>query len=428
MAGYRQLRWIIVAMLFVSTVLNYADRQTLSVLAPTLRSELHLSDHEYSFAVSAFLFSYTIMYTLAGRLIDRVGVRIGLAACIGWWSIATMLTSIARGPWSLAGFRFLLGIGEPGVFPGGLKATAQWFPRRERALPAGIFSSGSAVGAVIAPPLIAWLSLHYGWRYAFVIPGALALLWMPLWLLIYRSPFDSPGVDAASRDMLRREELDTLSRPSRTWWQLLRQRRVWALVLPRMASDPVWYFYLFWLPDYLQRQRGLTLAELGFYGWIPYLAADAGNVAGGGLSDWLIRRGWSPVRARIAMLIGTACLAPIGALAGFVTSTVVAVAIISLIAALCQCWSTNTSTLALDVFPESEKASVTGLMGTAGGLGGIVFSTVLGFVISQGGYPWAFVLAAALHPLAACVLVGLFDPPVQQLREICKDELSSNPL
>jgi ACS family hexuronate transporter-like MFS transporter len=267
--------------------------------------------------------------------------------------------------------------------------------------------------------LIAWLALRYGWRLAFLIPGALALLWLPLWILIYRSPFDHPGVDPASRELLRKDAAESASTPSQSWWRLLQQRRVWGLVLPRMASDPVWYFYLFWLPDYLQRQRGLTLAELGFYGWIPYLAADVGSIGGGGLSDLLIRRGWTPVRSRVALLVGVACLAPLGALAGFVPSTVVAIAIICLIAALCQCWATNSSTLALDVFPESEKASVTGLMGTAGGLGGIAFSTVLGFVIAQGGYPWAFVLAALLHPLAACVLLTVFD--------LWKEEPSSNP-
>ena len=414
-------------MLFVSTVLNYTDRQTLSVLAPTLRSDLHLSDRDYSLAVSAFLLSYTIMYTLGGRLIDHLGVRTGLALCIGWWSIATMLTGVARGVWTLAGFRFLLGIGEPAIFPGGLKATAQWFPRRERALPAGVFSSGSAVGAVIAPPLIAWLSIHFGWRYAFVIPGALALLWMPLWLRVYRPPFEHPKVEPAAREMLRRDEAEIARVPSRTWWQLLRQRRVWGLVLPRMASDPVWYFYLFWLPDYLQRQRGLTLAEVGYYGWIPYLAADAGNVAGGGLSDWLIRHGWNPVRARIAVLIGVACLAPIGALAGVVGSTAVSIGSISLVAALCQCWSTNTSTLALDVFPEAEKATVTGLMGTAGGIGGIAFSTLLGFVIARGGYPWAFAVAALLHPLAVFILIAVFDFPPATSSDLCNEELFSNP-
>jgi ACS family hexuronate transporter-like MFS transporter len=414
MLRYPHLRWIIVALLFASTVLNYADRQTLSVLAPTLRQELHLTDQDYAHAVSAFLLTYTIMYSLAGRLIDRIGVRVGLSLCIVWWSLATMLTAFARGPLSLSLFRMLLGVGEPGVYPAGLKATAEWFPRKERGLAAGIFSSGSAAGAVIAPPLIAWLTIRFGWRSAFLIPGGLALLWLPLWLWIYRSPFEHPNVGPAERENLLADAAELPEAPKRTWLELLRQRSVWGLVLPRMASDPVWYFYLFWLPDYLQRQRGMTLGEVGMYGWAPFLAADVGNIAGGGLSDWLIRRGWTPVRARIATLIGVACLAPLGALAGVVSSTVVAIGILSLVAALCQCWSTNTSTLALDVFPESEKASVTGMMGTAGGIGGMAFSTLLGFVISRGGYPWAFALAALLHPIAAIILVTLFRPPSNQ--------------
>ena len=256
MLRYRHLRWIIVALLFASTVLNYADRQTLSVLAPTLRQELHLSDQDYAHAVSAFLLTYTIMYSFAGRLIDRIGVRVGLGLCIAWWSLATMLTAFARGPISLAMFRMLLGVGEPGVFPAGLKATSEWFPRRERGLPAGIFSSGSAAGAVIAPPLIAWLTIQFGWRYAFFIPGSLALLWLPLWIWIYRSPFEHPSVDEAEREALRVDAAETREVPRRSWLELLRQRSVWGLVLPRMASDPVWYFYLFWLRSAPATLRG----------------------------------------------------------------------------------------------------------------------------------------------------------------------------
>lgn len=407
---YGTVRWLILGLLLLATIINYIDRQTLSILAPTLRDEFQLSEADYANAVSAFLVSYTVMYTVTGRLIDRIGVRLGMAACIVWWSFATMLTATARGPRSLAAFRFLLGIGEPGVFPAGLKATAEWFPKRERALPAGVFSSGSALGAILAPPLIAWITIQFGWRHAFLIPGAIGLLWAPFWLAVYRPPQQHPAMSLAEREMLRREDAGAPGGSGSGWTGLLRQRRLWALVLPRIASDPVWYFYLFWLPDYLQRERGFSLAEMGLYGWIPFLAADAGNIAGGAISDWLVRRGLPAPKARVALLIAVGCLAPLGALAGLVGSTVSAMAIVSMVALLCQCWATNIATLAADIFPGRETASVIGMMGTAGSLGGVLFSQALGLLIPSVGYPPAFMLAAALHPVAAITLVSLLRP------------------
>lgn len=388
-----RVRWAIAGLLFLATAINYVDRQTLSILSPTLRRELGLDDAGYANAVSAFLISYTVMYALSGRWVDRVGVRLGMVAAIAWWSVATMLTSLARGAHSLAAFRFLLGIGEPAVYPAGIKACGEWFRKSERALPVGIFSSGSAVGAVIAPPLIAFLTLHFGWRCAFLIPGAVGLTWIPLWLRVYRRP---PPLeeDAATRA------------PARTWRELARDRSVWALVLPRLASDPVWYFYLFWLPDYLQRARGMSLAEIGFYGWIPFLAADAGNVFGGAVSDWLVRRGGTPKCARMSVLAAVGCLAPFGALVGRVETTTAAVAITCLVAFLCQCWSTNIAALAADLFP-NDTASVVGMMGTAGSLAGAGFTQLLAVVIAGFGYPAAFVLAAALHPTAAVTLFAV---------------------
>lgn len=405
--SYGKVRWMIVALLFVATVINYVDRQTLSVLSPILRKEFNLSESDYSNIVSAFLFSYLIMYTVSGRLIDRFGVRIGAAACVAWWSIASMLTALARGPFSLAGFRFLLGVGEPGIFPAGLKACGEWFPKSMRALPTGIFSSGVSIGAIIATPLIAWITLQFGWRWAFIIPGAIGLLWIPLWWWVYRSPANHPAVTPADLATL---DLATSSDQPKSWRDLLRQRKVWGLVLPRLASDPVWYFYLFWLPDYFQRIRHLSLAEIAIYGWIPFLFADLGNVLGGAISDWLIRRGWTAARARCAVLIGVGMLAPFGACVGFVESTAGAIAITCLITFLCQAWSTNIATLAADLSDRSETGTVMGMMGSAGGVGGIVFAQVLGLAIAAFGYSSAFIFAAILHPLAAITLCLLLKP------------------
>lgn len=401
---YRRVRWIIAGLLFAATTINYIDRQTLSVLSPMLRRELHLTEHDYANVVTAFLVPYTIMYALGGRLIDRIGVRAGAAIALCWWSLATMLTAAARSAFSLAAFRFLLGIGEPAIFPAGVRACGEWFPRRERALPTGIFSSGSAVGALLAPPLIALLTLRFGWRCAFLIPGLIGMLWLPLWLWVYRAPERHPAV--RPRDLADWRSEHT-AQPEQSWLQLARDRRVWALALPRLASDPAWYFYVFWLPDYLQRGRHLNLSEIAVYGWIPFLFADIGNVGGGALSDWLIRRGIAPARARVAVLIGVGCLTPLSALAGQVNSVVFAVSLICLATFLCQCWSTNIATLAADLLPASSTGTVVGMMGTAGSLGGVLFAQSLGLLIGRFGYPPAFLLAALLHPVAACMLVLL---------------------
>jgi ACS family hexuronate transporter-like MFS transporter len=400
---YRRVRWVIVALLFVSTAINYIDRQTLSILSPTLRHEFHLTEAGYANIVTAFLAAYTVMYSLSGRLIDRIGVRAGVVLSIAWWSIASMLTGAARSAGMLGAFRFLLGVGEPAIYPAGIKACGEWFPSAGRGLATGVFSSGSSVGAVVAPPLVAWIALQFGWRWAFFLPGAVGLLWIPLWLRNYRPVREHPAV---SKKALLELQAGT-SRRGRTWLELLRQRRVWALVAPRLAGDPVWYFYLFWLPDYLQRSRGMTLAQIGVYGWIPFLSADIGSIGGGAISDWLVRRGWHAKKARLAILIGVGCLSPLGALVGVVTHTITAIAITCLIAFLSQCWSTNTAALSADLFPEDERATVLGMMGTAGSLGGILFAQALALAIASLGYPSAFVFAALLHPVGALLVTFL---------------------
>jgi ACS family hexuronate transporter-like MFS transporter len=388
---FRHRRWAILGLLFLATTINYVDRQTLSVLGPTLRQELHLSEHDYANVVTAFLIPYTIMYSLGGRFVDYVGARLGLALSLAWWSVATMLTGLSRGVFSLGFFRSLLGIGEPCVYPAGVKACAEWFPPHQRALATGVLSSGSAAGAVIAPPLVALCMLRFGWRFSFLLPGLLGLCWLPCWIAIYRNrllPIKS-------------------SRGAVSWLSLLKQRNIWALVLPRLASDPVWYFYLFWLPDYLQRVRHLSLTEIAAYGWIPFLFADFGNISGGALSDWMVRRGMDPSRARVHTLIGVACIAPLGALVGVAPSTAGAILVTCLVAFLTQVWSTNIATLASDLLPEAETGTAVGMMGTAGSLGGALFAQLLGIVIARSGYSTAFLIAASLHPLAAFVLIRL---------------------
>lgn len=410
MAGliqYSRARWLIAAMLCVATTINYVDRQTLSILSPLLRKELHLTERDYASIVTAFLVAYTAMYSIGGRLMDLLGVRRGLTLSLAWWSVATMLTGLSRGAFSLGFFRFLLGIGEPCVFPAGVKVCGEWFPARLRATAAGIFSSGSSLGAILAPPFIAWLTLSFGWRVAFLIPGALGLLWLPIWWHLYRPVAEHPGVTAEDR---RELDVSSIPVPETRYRELLRQRQVWGLILPRLFSDPVWYFYLFWLPDYLQRERGLSLAEIGMYGWIPFLFADLGSVGGGMLSDFLVRRGFAAHRARISVLMGIACVAPLGALAGIAPTAATAIAVTCLVAFMTQCWAANMAALAGDILPNSITGSAFGLMGTAGSLAGAGFAQVLGFVIQSFGYKSAFGLAAVLHPCAAIVLFLMLRP------------------
>jgi ACS family hexuronate transporter-like MFS transporter len=284
-------------------------RALIILVAPVvlLQTIPFMTDAGYSRSVAALMITVASVPALLskpvwGWLIDRIGVKIGAAACVVWWSVAAALTGLARGPLSLAGFRFLLGVGEPGIFPAGMKACGEWFPARLRGTAIGIFSSGSSVGAIIAAPLVVWMTHHWGWRMAFVIPGVVGLVvWLPLWLAVYRHP------RATRMDATDAAELERETRPGerRTWRALLRERKVWGLVLGRVGADPVWYLYLFWLPDYLQRVRHLSLVEIGLYAWIPFLFADLGAVFGGVISDRLIKRGWAaPINLELLLGVG----------------------------------------------------------------------------------------------------------------------------
>jgi len=386
-----QRRWSILVLLVLAAAINGIARQTLSVLSPTMRIGLHLSEHDYANVVAAFLIPYTIMYAVSGWMVDSWGPRLVLAASFTWWSVAGMLTGLSRGAMSLGFYRALLGIGEPGMFPCGIKACAEWFPPRQRASATGALSAGAALGIVVAPSIVALCALSFGWRFAFVIPGMLGLIWVPLWIKIYRNKTPAD----------QRERTKTSLRA------LLKKRNVWALVLPRLASDPVWYFYLFWLPDYLQRARHLSLHEMAVYGWVPFLFANFGSIAGGAVSDWMVRRGVSPARARARVMITVGCIAPLGAFVGIVHSVVTVIVVTCLVVFLTQVWATNIATLTSELLPLSETGAVIGMMGTLGSLGGVLFAEVLGVLIVRSGYPAAFVVAACLYPVAVVVFTSL---------------------
>ncbi len=406
---YRKLRWLIVGWLTLSTILNLLDRQTLSILAPLLRETLRLSQQDYSNVVTAFLISYTIMYTVGGRLVDQFGERIGMTVCIVWWSICTMLTSLARGAWSLGIFRFLLGIGEPGNYPAALRACTRWFPKAERGLPIAVFSSGSSVGNVLAPPLIAGLTLAFGWRSAFILPGALGLLWTIGWLWIYRLPEQHTRIRPDELAALREgSEDEAIARggavaPGR-WVDLLKDRNVLALVCARFVSDPVWYFYLFYIPDYLKAERGFSLKDIGLFAWIPFVAGTLGGMFAGAISDRLIHAGFKPVRARTLVLYVAAAIAPLGMLTSQAPSAAIAIGLIAVMAFVVYAWFINTAAVIPDLFPERIVGSVLGLMGTAGSAGGALFAQLVGRLLTRYSYTIVFVFAGSMHVVAFLIL------------------------
>ncbi len=390
-------RWGIAGLLFLSTVINYIDRQTLSVLAPTLTKELGISDQQYSNVLTAFLAAYTVMYVGSGFIVDRWGTRRSLSLFMVWWSTANMLHAFVRGPWSLGAFRFLLGAGESGNFMAAFKGVSEWYAPKDRAFINGLIQAGASVGAVIAPPVITVLALHYGWRFAFVATGALGLLWLVPWLLITRHAVALP-VPAG---------------PKRHWSEMLRYRQTWGLLAARFLSDPVWWFYLFWLPKYLVDQRGFTVAEMGMLAWMPYLTADAGSLAGGWLSGQLIRRGWTAVDARLAWMLPFAALMPLSMFVGFVESRTVSLALICVVTFAHMGWKTNQATLTNDIYPREVVGTVAGLLAFGNGLGGTLFTALTGWMVVQFSYASVFVLMGLLHPVSYLLVRWLVRTPMQ---------------
>jgi ACS family hexuronate transporter-like MFS transporter len=409
--SYWKMRWVIAGWLTLSTILNLVDRQTLSILAPVLLDKFNLSQQDYAHIVSAFLISYAVMYSVGGRFVDWIGERIGMAACILWWSICTVLTGFAQGFWSLGIIRFLLGIGEPGNYPAALRATTRWFPKAERGLPIALFSSGSAVGNMLAPPMIAGLTLLWGWRAAFILPGALGFVWLAVWLWIYRLPEELPGISREELASIRNESSAVAAcagdKAAQRWIALLKDRNVLALVLARLVSDPVWYFYIFWIPEYLKRERGFSLAEIGLYAWIPFVAGALGGMVGGSASDRLARAGTQPPKARTRVLYISAAIAPLGMLTSKVHTAAMAIALIAVMAFVVYSWFINTAALIPDIFSEKVVGSVLGLMGTAGSVGGVVFTTLVGFLLTRYSYTPVFLLAGSMHLLASLILWSL---------------------
>jgi ACS family hexuronate transporter-like MFS transporter len=387
--GYR---WTIVALLFIATTINYVDRQVLGILAPTLQRELSWSETDYGDIVSWFSLVYAFGFLIAGRLIDRIGIKRGLGAAVVAWSIAAMAHAFAR---TAAGFsiaRAMLGLGESAIFPGAIKTVAEWFPKRERALAAGLFNAGTNTGAIVAPRLGPAITLRWGWQWAFILTGALGLLWLLLWIPLYRDPDVNPRVSPAELARIRSDGVDRNDAPV-SWVRLLGYRQTWAFAAGKLLADPVWWFYLYWLPKFLDAKYGVKLSGLALPLIVVYLIADVGSIGGGWLSSALLARGWSLNRARKTAMLLMACLIVPTAFAPRAPNMWVAVLVVAVAAAAHQAWSANVYTLASDMFPRSAVGSVVGIGAFAGAMGGVVFQRVIGRVLDANGHDYAPIFA-----------------------------------
>ena len=384
-------RWWIAALLFLSVIINYIDRQCLSVLAPVITKELGLTPTGYANILNVFQLAYTGMYIGSGFLVDRWGARVSLAVFMGWWSVANALHGFATSAFSLGAFRFLLGLGEPGNFMAGFRAISECFHKEERALANGLLNAGSSVGAMIAPFLVTWLYVQMSWRGAFVICGVLGVLWIVPWLLLYR-PLESVVIAPA--------------KPG-AWREYLKLPQSWGLFGSRFLSDPVWWFYLFWLPKYLVDARGFTLQEMALVAWMPYLSADLGAMFGGWMSGVLIARGWNVLAARKAVMLPAAMVMPVSLVVATTPSSTIAIAAICLVTFAHMVWKTNLATVTNDLYPTQVVGSVSGMFAFGNGLGGLLFTALTGWLVQYSGYYWVFAFMGVLHPLAFLVFRGL---------------------
>jgi len=410
--GY--FRWVICALLLFGVTKNYIDRQLLGVLKTTLQHDFGWDDVQYGHLVSYFQAAYAAGMLLVGRLIDRFGTRVGYALAMAFWSLASMAHAAAGSFATFAAARFALGFGEAGVFPASIKSVAEWFPKKERALATGIFNAGTSVGAIVTPLVVPWIALHWGWRSAFLLTGAFGFVWLVFWLLLYRKPEEHPRLSKAELDFIRSDPSEPVGKIK--WSALLPHRQTYTFVVGKFLTDPIWWFYLFWIADFLQRQHNLALMNIGIPIMVIYLISDVGSVAGGWLSSRLIRHGSSVNAARkITMLVCALCVTPI-IFAYRIESLWGAVLLIGLAAAAHQGFSANLYTLTSDMFPARAVGSVVGIGGMAGAIGGILMAEVVGHALQwTGSYMIPFVMAGSAY-LIALFLIQILAPNLEPAR------------
>lgn len=407
----RNYRWTICALLFFAAVINYIDRQIIGILKPVLQAELGWNEIDYSNTVFWFQVAYAIGFISIGRLMDKIGTRKGFSLTVAFWSLAAMAHALASSVFTFSIARFALGIGESGNFPAAIKTVAEWFPKKERALATGWFNSGTNIGAIITPLTVPFIAAHFGWRWAFIITGALGFIWLVFWLALYSKPEEHPRITPEELAHINSDPPETDEKFS--WAGLLTFRQTWAFAVGKFLTDPIWWFYLFWLPGFLFEKFNLSLTSLGVPLVIIYLSADVGSIGGGWLSSKLMKLGWTTNAARkTAMLVCALAVVPIV----FVSQTSnvwVAVALLSLATAAHQGWSANLFTTTSDMFPKRAVGSVVGIGGMAGAIGGMLIAKIAGYVLEwSGSYVALFIICGSAY-LVALLLIHLLAPRME---------------
>jgi len=393
-------RWTICGLLFFATTINYLDRNILGILAPTLQKEIGWTPIEYGYIGTTFQAAYAIGLVVFGWFVDKYGTKIGYAISITGWSIAAMAHALASTVFGFGVARFFLGLSESGNFPSAIKATAEWFPKKERALATGIFNSGANIGAVVASAVVPWLTVTFGWQYAFVATGATGFVWLILWIAFYEKPEAAKRVSREEMAYILSDSPEPVSEKV-PWLQLLNYRQTWAFVVGKFLTDPIWWFYLYWLGLYLNNNFGVTLTHLGLPLIVIYTMTSIGSIGGGYLSGAMIKRGMAINRARrITMLIFALLVVPVVTAAN-ISNMWLAVGIIGLATAAHQGWSANIFTTASDMFPKKVVGSVVGLGSFAGSLGGMIFLTSAGYIVqATGSYMILFIICGSVYLLA----------------------------
>jgi len=413
------LRWWIIVLVCLGTIMNYLARNSLGVLAPELKHVLNLTTQQYSYVVGAFQIGYTIMQPVCGIVVDLIGLRLGFALFAVLWSTSGMLHGFASGWMSLAGMRGLLGLFEAAAIPSGMKAVAEWFPDKEKSVAVGYFNAGTSLGALLAPPVVIFLSLTYGWQSAFVVTGAFGFVWAALWFWLYRSPKEHPRITENERKLIASGQ--TMSPPAsqRPVRDVVGSRRFWAIALPRFFAEPAWQTFSFWIPLYLVTVRHMDLKQIALFAWLPFLAADLGGICGGYLSPFLMKYFrvpliWSRVSGVVLgafMMIGPACI-------GLVASPYTAIALFSVGGFAHQMISALVNTLSADVFDSDEVGTASGFAGMAAWTGGLSFSLVVGALADKIGYGPLFACLAAFDLIGAALLIVLIRGQSKQERAL----------
>ncbi len=408
------VRWTICALLFVATTINYMDRQVLSILKPTLQHSIGLSEQGYGNVIALFQVSYAVGLLAAGRLIDRLGSRLGYSVIMALWSLAALGHAIVSTVFGFGVARVLLGLGESGNFPAAIKTVADWFPRRERSFATGIFNAGATAGAIICPLTIPWITIHYGWHAAFLFTGLLGVPWIIWWGLNYRKPTDHPTLTGAELRHIYEENAEQMAGASIPWTRLLTYRQTWGITLGKGLTDPIWWFYLFWIPGFLDTRFHVDLSHLGLPLIVVYTCSTVGGILGGWLPNLFDRVGMTGYKARYGAMFVCACFSLPMLFAGRVTNMWLAVALLSLATAGHQGWSANVYTTASDVFPSSVVGSVIGIAGMAGSVMGTLLSLFAGRILQlTGSYNTLFLLAGSVY-MIAFVCLQIFAPGLRR--------------